>query len=304
MTHEEAIAKLRTDMQLRGMAKGGEKQYVLQSKKLMKHFDKPVEELEEPDLRAYLEYLNNQGTLSPATLNTYNSALRFFFEVTLEKNLNYKRIPRKKDPIKVPAAFSRQEILCFMAAVNDDLRYKAIFSLTYGSGLRLSEVQKLRVKDIDSEQMRLFVYQGKGQRDRWVPMAQVSLVALREYFKVYRPKHLDGYLFLNGKDGKAGNSHISDRAIQDAFKKYHKCSKIKTYGTTHTLRHSYATHLMEDGVNVFYIQKILGHATLWTTMRYLRIAMTDVMKTQSPLDKLMENETERKAKSQPVSKDA
>ncbi|MEG1758759.1 MAG: phage integrase N-terminal SAM-like domain-containing protein, partial [Oscillospiraceae bacterium] len=86
MTHEEAVAKLRMDMALRGMAKGGEKQYVLQSQKFMKHFDKPVEELEEPDLRAYLEYLNNQGTLSPATLNTYNSALRFFFEVTLEKN--------------------------------------------------------------------------------------------------------------------------------------------------------------------------------------------------------------------------
>lgn len=302
MTHEEAIAKLRMDMGLRGMAKGGEKQYVLQSQKFIKHFDKPVEELEEPDLRAYLEYLNNQGTLSPATLNTYNSALRFFFEVTLEKNLNYKRIPRKKDPIKVPAAFSRQEILWFMGEIDDDLRYKAIFSLTYGSGLRLSEVQKLRTKDIDSEGMRLFVYQGKGQRDRWVPLAQSSLIALREYFKVWKPSHPEGYLFLSGRDGR-GDSHISDRAIQDAFKRYHKHARIKTYGTVHTLRHSYATHLMEDGVNVFYIQKILGHATLWTTMRYLRIAQTDVMKTKSPLDKLMEKESRRKAKGQLVSED-
>lgn len=297
MTQAEILAKLTTDIRLRGMSEETVKEYVAKARVFMRHFDKSADEMGETEFRAFLEYLDREKRLSPASINTYNSGLRFLFEVTLEQNLNYKRLPRKKDPIQVPAAFTREEILWLMAAIDDDLRYKAIFSLTYGSGLRLSEVQKLRVQDIDSAQMRLFVYQGKGQRDRWVPMSLVALEALRNYYKAWKPKQPDGYLFLSGKDGK-GNTHISGRAIQDAFKKYHKRARIKTYGTVHTLRHSYATHLMEDGVNVFYIQKILGHATLWTTMRYLRIAQTDVMKTKSPLDKLMEKETRRKVKGQ------
>lgn len=289
MTQEEILTKLETDIKLRGMSEDTVKEYITKAQVFMRHFDKPADEMGEKEFRAFLEYLDREKDLSPSSINTYNSGLRFLFEVTLEQNLNYKRIPRKKDPIKIPPAFTREEILCFINAI-DDLRYNAIFSLTYGSGLRLSEIQKLRIKDIDSRQMRLFVYQGKGKRDRWVPMALSSLETLREYYKVYKPNHPDGYLFLNGRNGKGGDSYVSERAIQDAFKKYHKKSNLKTYGTVHTLRHSYATHQMEDGVNVFFIQRILGHATLWTTMRYLRIAQTDVLKTQSPLDKIMSKE--------------
>lgn len=303
MTHEQAIAKLEMDIRLRGMSEHTVKEYRDKARVFLRYFGKPVEELTESDFRIYLEHLDRDTKLAPASINNHNSALRFFFEVTLEQTLCYRRLPRKKDPIKVPTAFTRQEILWLMAAIDDDLRYKAIFSLLYGSGLRLSEVEKLRIKDIDSEQMRLFVYQGKGQRDRWVPLAQSSLDALRTYFKVWKPAHPEGYLFLNGRQGN-GETHISDAAIQAAFKKYHQRARIKTYGTVHTLRHSYATHLMEDGVNVFFIQRILGHATLWTTMRYLRIAQSDVLKTKSPLDTLMETETKRKAKGLPVAEDA
>ena len=304
MTHEQAIAKLESDIRLRGMSEHTLMEYRDRTRLFLRYINKPIEALSETDFRIYLEYLDRNTNLTPATINNYNSALRFFFEVSLEQTLCYRRLPRKKDPIKIPNAFTRQEILWFMQAVDDDLRYKAIFSLTYGSGLRLSEVCKLRVKDVDSEQMRLFVFQGKGQRDRWVPLAQSTLETLREYFKVYRPSHPDGWLFLNGKFGKNGNSHISERAVQDAFRRYHQRARLKTYGTVHTLRHSYATHLMEDGVNVFFIQRILGHATLWTTMRYLRIAQTDVLKTKSPLDKLMEKEEKRKTKGQLATTDA
>lgn len=304
MTHEQAIAKLESDIRLRGMSEHAVKEYRTKAQSFLCHTQKPIEKVSESDFRAFLEHLDREKRIAPSTMNVYNSALRFFFEVTLEQTLCYRRLPRKKEPIKVPNAFTRQEILWFMQAIDDDLRYKTIFSLLYGSGLRLSEGQKLRVKDVDSEQMRLFVFQGKGQRDRFVPMAKSSLELLREYFKAYRPNHPEGWLFLNGKFGNGGDSHISQRAIQDAFKRYHERARVKTYGTVHTLRHSYATHLMEDGVNVFYIQKILGHATLWTTMRYLRIAQTDVMKTKSPLDKLMEKEAKRKAKGQPVAADA
>ncbi|WP_409969106.1 site-specific integrase [Bengtsoniella intestinalis] len=296
MTHEQAIAKLEADIRLRGMSEHTVKEYSSKAKRFLKHTQKPIETICEQDFRNYLEFLDREKTLAPSTINIHNSALRFFFEVTLEQTLCYRRLPRKKDPIKVPTAFTRQEILWFLEAIDDDLRYKAIFSVLYGCGLRLSEVRHLRIQDIDSEQMRLFVNQGKGQKDRWVPLGQSSLVDLRTYFARFRPNHPEGWLFLNTK----GDDCISERAIQDAFKKYHQRGRIKTYGTVHTLRHSYATHQMEDGVNVFFIQKILGHATLWTTMRYLRIAMTDVMKTKSPLDKLMEKEEKRKAKGKVV----
>lgn len=292
MTQQEILDKLTTDIRLRGMSEDTVIEYVTKAKVFMRHFDKAADEMGEKEFRIFLEYLDREKKLSPASINTYNSGLRFLFEVTLEQNLNYKRLPRKKDPIKLPTAFTRQEILWFLEAIDDSSKYKAIFSLTYGCGLRLSEITKLRIKDIDSEQMRLFVNQGKGQRDRWIPLSKFALEDLRTYFREYSPNHPEGYLFLNLK----GDNHISDRAVQDAFKKYHKRGRIPTEGSPHTLCHSFATHLMEDGVNVFYIQKILGHATLWTTMRYLRISMTDVMKTKSPLDKLMEKEEKRKSK--------
>ena len=296
MTQEEAMKKLETDINLRGMSPHTCKEYKDRVRVFFRHFpDVPTEELGENELRIFLEYLDREKDLCAATINTYNSALRFFFEVTLEQTLCYRRLPRKKDPIKVPNAFTRQEIIWFLDAIDDSSRYKAIFSLTYGCGLRLSEIRHLRIKDIDKQQMRLFVYQGKGQRDRWIPLSKVAYDDLCTYYREYKPNHPEGYLFLSGKDGK-GDTPISERAIQDAFKRYHRLGRIPTEGTVHTLRHSYATHLMEDGVNVFYIQRILGHATLWTTMRYLRIAITDVMKTKSPLDIIMEKEAKRKSK--------
>ena len=292
MTHEEALKKLEIDIQLRGMSPHTVDEYLTKARKFLTFTNKPIEELLENDFRIYLEFLDREGTLAPSSINNYNSALRFFFEVTLEKTLCYRRLPRKKDPIKLPTAFNQEEILQLFHAIDDSVRYKAIFALTYGCGLRLSEIRHLRIKDIDSKQMRLFVYQGKGQRDRWIPLSKFAYDDLCTYWREYKPKHPDGYLFLNGRNGNGG-APISERAIQDAFKKYHSKANIPTYGTVHTLRHSYATHLLEDGVNVFYIQRLLGHATLWTTMRYLRISMTDMMKTKSPFDKLMELENTR-----------
>lgn len=279
MTQEEVLEKLATDIRLRGMSERTVVSYCTQAAFFMKYFNKSADEMGEKEFRIFLEYLNRERHLKPTTFNNYNSALRFLFEVTLEQNLNYKRIPRKRLPNKIPNALTKAEILAFLQVI-DDPRYKAIFSITYGCGLRLSEVQKLRIQDVDSTHMRLFIYQAKGQKDRYVPLAHSSLEALRTYYKVTRPKHPLGYLFLS----RYGDDHLSGAAIHEAFKRYYSQSGIKSYATVHTLRHSYATHLMEDGINIFFIQRLLGHSTLVTTMRYLRIAYTDLMKTKSPLD--------------------
>lgn len=279
MTQEEVLDKLASDIRLRGMSEGTVLAYCTQASFFMNYFNKSADEMGEKEFRIFLEYLNRERNLKPTTFNNYNSALRFLFEVTLEQNLNYKRVPRKRLPSTIPNALTREEIVAFLQVI-DDPRYKAIFSITYGSGLRLSEVQKLRIQDVDSTQMRLFIYQAKGQKDRYVPLAHSSLEALRAYYKITRPKHPLGYLFLS----RCGDDYLSGAAIHEAFKRYYNQSGIKSYATIHTLRHSYATHLMEDGVNIFFIQRLLGHATLVTTMRYLRIAYTDLMKTKSPLD--------------------
>jgi site-specific recombinase XerD len=236
----------------------------------------------EAEFRDFLRYLQEERKLSPASINTYNSGLRFLYEVTLEQNFNYKRIPRAKEPILLPNIMTVTEVQKLFEVI-DDLRYKAIFLTVYGSGLRLREVRHLRISDVDSEQMRLFIYQSKGKKDRFAVLSQTSLTALREYWKAYRPNHPEGYLFLN----RTGSDCISDRAIQDAFAKYRDCAKLNCRATVHTLRHSYATHLLESGVSIFYIRQLLGHKTIGSTTRYLHVATTDILKTKSPLDTLV-----------------
>lgn len=286
MTNEEILQKMEIDMQLRGFSPLTIEGYSNKTKVYMKHFDKSADLLGENEIRIFLSYLDRERHLSPSSVNGHNSVLRFLYEVTLERDLSYKRLPRQKDPIKVPIAFSREEITALFSVI-DSLKYRAIFSLAYGSGLRLSEIQHLKYQDIDGKTLRVFVSQGKGKKDRFVPLAQTTLYDLRKYYLACKPNHPDGWLFTNESPrNKIATSFISQAAIQNAFTKYHRLAGIKTHGSTHTLRNSYATHLMEDGVNVFFIQRLLGHATLWTTMRYLKIAVTDLMKTTSPLDTL------------------
>jgi integrase/recombinase XerD len=290
MTKEEILDKLVQDIRLRGLSEDTVAEYHTKARVFMDHFDKPADQMGEAEFREFLQYLQDERKLSPASINTYNSGLRFLYEVTLEQNLNYKRIPRVKEPILLPNIMTVKEIEKFFGVI-DDLRYKAIFLTVYGSGLRLREVRHLRVSDVDSEQMRLFIYQSKGKKDRFSVLSQTSLTVLREYWKAYRPNHPEGYLFLN----RAGTECISNRAIQDAFKKYRDRALLTCQATVHTLRHSYATHLLESGVSIFYIRQLLGHATIWTTTRYLHVASTDIMKTKSPLDTM----TEKKKRGRP-----
>jgi integrase/recombinase XerD len=279
MTQEEILEKLVKDIQLRGLSIHTEHGYSAKAKQFMRHYGKPAIELGEQEIREYLHYLANGKKLTPGSVNNVNSCLRFLFEVTLEQNLNYKRIPRLKDRILLPNVMTAEEIKRFFDAI-DNLKHKAIFMTIYGSGLRLGEIRRLKISDVDSKYMRLFISQGKGKKDRYAVLSQTSLDAMREYWKKYRPRHPDGYLFLN----REGTACMTDRAIQDAFMKYKEKAGIAHRATVHTLRHSYATHLLEAGTNIFFIRQLLGHSTLSTTTRYLHVAQTDVLKTPSPLD--------------------
>lgn len=281
MTQEEILEKLIKDMQLRGMSNDTKQSYCSRAKQFMQHYGKSAAELSVQDIREFLYYLSNERKLSPGSVNTVNSALRFLFEITLEQDINYKRIPRLRDPVHLTLYMTTEEIKRFFDSI-DNLKHRAIFMTIYGSGLRLCEAGRLKIRDVDSKRMRLLILQSKGKKDRYAVLSQTSLEVLREYWKQYKPRHPEGYLFLN----REGTAHITGRGIEDAFVKYREKSGISHHATVHTLRHSYATHLLEAGTSLLYIQQLLGHSALWSTMRYLHVAQTDVLKTPSPLDSM------------------
>ncbi len=242
--------------------------------------NRPIETMGEPEIREFLLNEINTGKAS-GSVNKHNSALRFIFGAVLERNLNCRMIPRRRDRREFPSIMSKDEIVRFFSVI-DNMRDRTIFETVYGAGLRLSEITHLRVQDIDSKQMRIFVHQGKGGKDRFTLLSQRNLDLLREYWKQYRPNLPDGYLFY----GRGRNKYIlTSRSVQNAFNKYKALSNLpKTY-TVHTLRHCFATHLIESGVDVCQIKDLLGHTFIQTTAFYLHLSNMN-QSIKSPLDTL------------------
>lgn len=282
MTNEEIIQKAKEECRLRALSPWTEKEYLDKLHILIRHYEnRPLEELTEVEIRSFLFYLLNDKKLSASSVNTYNSAFRFIFGAVMERNLNYQMIPRCRIHRELPQIMSRNEIVEFLGVI-DNLRDRAIFETAYGGGLRLSELAHLRVQDIDSKGMRLFVHQGKGGKDRYTLLSQRNLEVLREYWKAYRPNHPEGYLFYS-KDNKS--KCITHRAIQDAFYKYRKRVGLSEDFTVHTIRHCFATHLLESGVDVCRIKQLLGHTHIQSTTFYLHLLNFDGT-IKSPLDAL------------------
>jgi site-specific recombinase XerD len=190
-------------------------------------------------------------------------------------------IPRQRDRRAFPAIMRKDEIVHFFSVI-DNLRDLTIFETVYGAGLRVSEIARLRIQDIDSKQMRIFVHQGKGCKDRFTLLSQRNLDILREYWKQYRPNHPEGYLFY----ARSRDKHIlTSRSVQNAFNKYKVLSHLPESYTVHTLRHCFATHLLESGADVCQIKELLGHTFIQTTAFYLHLSnMNESIK--SPLDTL------------------
>lgn len=281
MTNDEIIQKVKEEVQLRGLSADTEAEYLKSIRVLLNYYDnRPLCEMAEPEIRKFLLYLLEIGR-SSGTVNIYNSAFRFVFGAVLEKNLNYQMIPRRRIHRELPTIMSKAEIVKFFSVI-DNLRDRAIFETIYGAGLRLSEIAHLRVQDIDSEGMRIFVYQGKGGKDRYTLLSQRNLTVLREYWQTFRPDHPDGYLFYT-RNGK--NFCMSSRAIQDAFHKYRKRAELCDKFTVHTLRHCFATHLLKSGVDICRIKQLMGHTHIQSTTFYLHLLNFDGA-VKSPLDTL------------------
>jgi len=274
---ENIFEKLLFDMQLCGMSTVTQKNYVYHIRKFQEYCNKPIEETDAKNVRKFLHYLREERKLSIGTVNYYHTCLKFIFQVTLEKPWNDRKIPRLRGYRVLPVVLSTEEVRNLLNAV-ENIKHKAILSTVYSSGLRVSEVCRLKIKDIDSKNMQIFVRDGKGHKDRYTILSKANLLLLRNYWKSCgQPKE---WLFPGNKPG----FYISPESVRAILRSACEKAKITKAVTVHTLRHCFSTHMLENNTNIFVIQKLLGHASISSTCRYLHLVRPDAFGIVSPLD--------------------
>ena len=281
---EQILQRMQEDIRLRGLSENTLESYTLHARAFLDFSSRPVEQLDADDIRNFLWYLINQRKASPGTVNSYSAAIRFLFAVTFNRTLNYLQIPRQKKRKTLPEVLTREEVFSIIESCRN-IKRKAMLMVVYSAGLRVSEAAALKIQHIDSKNMRLFVDCGKGGKDRYTLLSEACLGVLRENWKTYRPKHPDGWLFL----GTYNVSHITSGGITFAFNEAVKRTNISKNVSIHTLRHCFATHLLEDGVSLLQIKELLGHSSIQSTTIYLHLANT-TSGIKSPLDNLLTDE--------------
>ena len=285
MTNEQLIKKMKEDMDMRNFSKYTYDSYLGKTKDIMRYYgEKQLEEVTTEELREFLlKYLKDERKLSDRSINYYNSVIRFIYEVTLDKVLNKKQLPMMKKKKAVYKVLTKEELSTFFN-VCDNFKFQTIFMLVYGSGLRVGEVANLRVEDIDSKNMRIFVRAGKGNKERYTILPKQSLDMLREYWRKYRQHKRRGRIFLS-ESGKA----ITVGVIREHFRKYRRKAKINEKATVHTLRHNFATDLIERGATLIQVKELMGHSNIRSTMAYIHVSNVKI-DLESPLDAFMKGE--------------
>jgi len=236
----------------------------------------------ENDVQQYILHLKRKKGLSPGTINNYISSIRFFYTHVLEKEWNAKKVPRMKRIKKFPLTLPKEEVLAILNATKN-VKHKAILVLLYGSGLRVSEVAKLKISDICSKTMRIRVDGAKHGTNRYTILSETALHVLRQYFREKRsglPYQMDDWLF----PGQNHHEHINVKTIKNTIIKLRNHLNLDKKVSAHTLRHCFATHALEDGTNPVFIQQLLGHKHLSTTSMYLHMTSKSLMGIRSPLD--------------------
>ena len=283
MTNQEILEKMKNDMKLRNFSDYTYDSYLGKTKDMMRYFGKEIENLTTEELRNFLlKYLKDERKLSDGSINYYNSVIRFIYEVTLDKVLNKKQIPMRKKKKTVNKVLTKEELSTFFNVI-ENYKFKTIFMLVYGSGLRIGEVVNLQVGDIDSKKMRIFVREGKENKERYTILPEKSLEMLRIYWKK-RGRVETEKLFLNDL-----NKPINQYVIRTHFRKYRRKAGLNEKVTVHTLRHCFATDLIERGATLIQVKELMGHSNIRSTMAYVHIANID-LKLKSPLDAFIKEE--------------
>jgi len=228
-------------------------------------------------IKNYLYYCKTNRKYSFSSMKLVTASIRYLYQKVLKKTIPEALNIELRKPSILPTVLSVKEISKILDVTNN-LKHKTILFLIYSAGLRLGELLELKLGDIDSEAMKIHVRQGKGKKDRYIMLSENVLNLLRDYYKVYKPKD---YIFEGQKGGK-----YSPKSVQSVFKTALKKAGIKKKATVHTLRHSFATHLLDDGTDIRYIQELLGHKRLETTQIYTHVSSYSINKIKSPADKL------------------
>lgn len=276
MYYETYVNDAIMEMELRGFSPNTVRTYSTNLLKFLNFISKPINLLEADDVRIYLHHLVSRK-LSPAYINSTYSVCKLFFTSVLKRPFTLNDIPRVKVPKKLPSVLTKSEVKSIID-VTDNIKHKAILMLAYSSGLRVSEVLHLKISDIDSENMQVFIRSGKGNKDRFSVLSSNTLTYLRQYFLVYRPTD---WLFYSGYDK---NKPLHPRTAQKTFSNAKKKAGIFKDASFHSLRTSFATHLLIQGTDLFTIKTLLGHKNIQTTMIYLHLAPSRVLSVSSPLD--------------------
>ncbi len=271
--------RMEADMLVRGMSPRTRESYVASVAGLAKFYNRSPDKVSEDQVQRYLLHLIEERRLAWSSVNVAASALKFFYRVSLKRKEAEFSIPGPRQPQRLPQILSPEEVMQLIEAASNP-KHRALLLTTYAAGLRLSEVCRLRVSDIDSGRMTLRIEQGKGAKDRYALLSPRLLKELRTYWLAYRPKD---WLFPNARDGERA---LGEHTLHRIFHRAKDKAGITKRGGIHSLRHAFATHMLEGGVNVHTIQRLMGHRDLGTTTRYFHLARKHLANTPSPLELL------------------
>lgn len=269
------------DLQLHGYAERTQQCYVAAVKNLAAFFRRPPDQLGEEELRQYFLHLINVKQAARSTVTQYLSGIKFFYETTLDRPFPVLGLVRPSKRVKLPVVLAREEVRTLLGLIRHPVA-RMVLSLIYACGLRLSEGCRVRIEDIDSTRMLLWVRNGKGGKDRSVPLPEQALRRLRTYWSELRPP--GPWLFTTSRSG----APISLSLPQKAFRAAVLQSPVNKKASVHTLRHSYATHLLEQGVDLRVIQALLGHASPSTTTIYTHLTQTVLDNLTGSINHLMD----------------
>lgn len=276
MNKKEALLKLENDLKIRRYSLGTVHRYIYVVEKFLDKIDKQIDLLDEYDAIKYLNYLTIEKHYKPSSYNNINAILKFFLETTLEKNVGYKRMPNAKLEVRVKVTPSKEEIIKVLRYTNN-LKHRLWYSLAYGSGLRTCEIAKLKLNNFDEKNMKINII-GKGNKERITLLSNLSLKLLNRYIKENNIQTENEYLFKG-----QGVEHISESSISRSFRDIVRKTKLNKKITIHSLRRSFATHLLRMGTDIQVVKELMGHNSISTTSSYAQVVYIE-RKIKNPLD--------------------
>jgi site-specific recombinase XerD len=273
--------KMKDSMILRGFSIGTQKKYLYETIKLRNYYNRSPAKLSQDELKDYLLYLAKERKLAASTYNVAVHALRFFYDMVLHRIISYRDFPLSKEPKKLPDILSTVEVTRIIKDAGN-IKHKTILVLAYGAGLRSLEIANLKIGDIDSGRMQIHIRDGKGGKDRYVVLSPFMLQMLRGYWRKSRVKIKSAWIF----PGQNSNNPITASTVGAIYKQAKKRAGINKQGGVHALRHAFATHSLEAGEDLYTIKQLLGHSSIESTARYLRLTNNKMRTIRSPIESL------------------